>query len=224
MPTKQVRKNSQYGFPVPIEGMPQEPIITNRAPTTADQAELGTIWIDEVGQSFYILVAIQSGSFIWATTSGGATTLTSLTVNPGNVIVTAGNLTMTTGDITANSGTGSFGTLSAGNTTIAGTVGITGNTTVTGDLDVTGAVTLTGDVDITDTASISLTSTNNAAGAITLLANGGTNETILVQSAQGTGDGAIFINSVAGGVDITGAKASANAINMHATDAAGGMT
>ena len=221
MPTQVRRRTQGYAQNQPYGAIQQEPLIMNRAPTTADSAELGTIWVDTAANDFYILCDQASGANVWTSTTGGATTLTSLVVNPGNLTVTAGDVDITVGNLTMDAAsTATVGTLSAGNTTVGGTLGVTGATTMT-DLAVTGNVTITGDFDITDTASISLTSTNNAAGAITLLANGGAAETIVIQSAQGTGVASLNLSSVAGGITATAALATADAINLVAT--AGGI-
>lgn len=201
MPVKRSRNNSLYGFPNPTANQFPDPIVTNRAPGTDDQGEPGQMWIDQVGQTAYIFIEYSAGSAIWGTAPSGGTSATSFTVNPGNLTVTAGNIIVSAGDVTASSGTGTFGTLAAGDTTITGTLDVSGASTFT-DATFTGDVMITGDFDLTDTGSISLTSTNNAAGAITLLANGGTSETILIQSAQGTGDLSINLNSAAGGITL----------------------
>lgn len=52
---------------------------------------------------------------------------------------------------------------------------------------------------------VKLVSKDNAAGAISLTANIGANETITVTNTQGTGEGAIALTSTAGGVDIDAA-------------------
>ena len=62
------------------------------------------------------------------------------------------------------------------------------------------------DIDISTDTSINLSATENAADSITLLTNGGTNETIDFTNTQGTDDAAFDINASAGGIDIDAAK------------------
>lgn len=108
-----------------------------------------------------------------------------------------------------------------------GTGGITVDST--GAFSIDGAassnVTVTGaGVDLTLSSvlgSVKINSTEDAAGAIALSANGGTSETITVVAAQGTGVASISLSSTAGGVTIAGGLASADAINI--TAAAGGV-
>lgn len=223
MPTQTRRRNTVYGFPNPLDGIQQEPLIMDRAPTGFDSAELGTIWVDTSANDFRILTQIgANGGNVWTGTTGGSTTLTSLTVDPGDIDVTAGNINVAVGDLTLDAAsTATLGILNAGNTTLSGTLDVIGNVTLGGDLDVTGDVTITGDFDITDTASISITSTNDAAGAVTIATNGGTSESIVIQSQQGTGAASVDISSVAGGVTLTAGLATADAINVVAT--AGGV-
>lgn len=70
------------------------------------------------------------------------------------------------------------------------------------------------------TSKININSTNNAASAIYLHANGGTSETIKIHSEQGTsvteGDESISILSDAGGVGIRSTANLANAVNLTA--------
>lgn len=69
--------------------------------------------------------------------------------------------------------------------------------------------------------SIKVNSTEDAAGAIALTANGGTSETVTITSSQGTGAASINISSTAGGVTLAGGLATADAINLSAS--AGGV-
>lgn len=80
------------------------------------------------------------------------------------------------------------------------------------------------DINLTATgSSVNIASTENAAQAIYLRANGGVTETIELRATQGTAATSILLNSVAGGVTMSGALATADAINIVATDVAGGI-
>ena len=62
------------------------------------------------------------------------------------------------------------------------------------------------DIDITASgSSVNITSTESAANAIYIHADGGTAETILIHSDQGDGDGSVAIKSDAGGITLTSA-------------------
>jgi len=93
-----------------------------------------------------------------------------------------------------------------------------------GGIDITCSAASAGeDIDITTSSSINLTATENAANAIYLRANGGTSETVKIHADQGTGVASIEVVSDVGGVTITGGVASADAINIVASNAGGGI-
>lgn len=80
------------------------------------------------------------------------------------------------------------------------------------------------DIDIVNTGgSVNISATEDNSGAITIGTNGGTSERITVTAAQGTNAASIGLVSTAGGVTITGGLATADAINIVASNAAGGI-
>jgi hypothetical protein len=80
------------------------------------------------------------------------------------------------------------------------------------------------DIDIIATgSSVNIESTEDAALALYLHANGGTSETIRIRADQGTGVNSIDILSDVGGVTITAGLATADAINIVTSNAAGGI-
>jgi len=98
-----VVNNSAYGTRNPIFGVQQKPIISPNDPTTAQTAQIGTLWINKTSGAMFILVAVIAGFAAWENLAinGGAGSFTSLTVNPGNLTVTAGNIVATAGSISA---------------------------------------------------------------------------------------------------------------------------
>lgn len=196
MALKRLNNNRAYGIDNALQSLAPQPIIAQRAPTASDIAEVGTLWVDQPNDAWYVLTSVVANAANWEGQSAGTGTFTAVTVNPGDLTVTAGNAT------------------------IGGTLGVTGATTLA-DVNIVGNLTMTGDFDITDTASISLTSTNNAAQAIYLHANGGVSETIDIHSDQGTGVDSVNIRSDVGGITIAGGLATADAINL--TAASGGI-
>lgn len=76
-----------------------KPFVAKRAPTIKDSSLPGKIWVDEVNDDVYVMTSKKNGSNIWIGTGGGAETLSSLTVNPGNITLTQGNLVLTSGNI-----------------------------------------------------------------------------------------------------------------------------
>lgn len=94
-----------------------------------------------------------------------------------------------------------------------------------GGIDITAAGAAAGeDIDISaNGSSINLVATENAAQTIYLHANGGTSETIELRADQGTNAASIALTSDVGGVTITGGLGTADAINIVASDTAGGI-
>lgn len=80
------------------------------------------------------------------------------------------------------------------------------------------------DIDIVNTGgSVNISATENDAGAIAITTNGGTSERITVTCSQGTNAASIGLISTAGGLTFTGGLGTADAININASNAAGGI-
>lgn len=112
------RQNVSYGLSQALIGVPAAPVISNRAPTTADKAELGTIWVNKTTDISYILSKVSAGTSTWyaVTTEGAAVTAVSFTATTGDITATAGNIVATAGNITASVGdiTATLGNIVAG--------------------------------------------------------------------------------------------------------------
>lgn len=89
MALKRNIKNLAYGFNNPLQGLAPEPIIAVRNPTTADQAEIGTQWINKSTNSAYVLTSIVNNISNWEAI-GGANTIEKIDGNSGSAIPTAG--------------------------------------------------------------------------------------------------------------------------------------
>jgi hypothetical protein len=176
MSTKVTRRNSLYGYPNPQAGLQQEPLVMQRDPLASDAAEVGTIWCNTVSQSYWILTSSQGGVNTWTSSTGGAETVTSLTVDPGDITVTDGDINVDTGNVT-----------------VAGT--ITGGAVISSSVDVAGSLEVTG--------SVTLTGTENSVGTVTIDVDGGTASTLVLSNQTGTDNvSAIVLQSVAGGISI----------------------
>lgn len=122
-----------YGFTQALQQVFPTPIVAKRAPTTADKAQLGTLWVQPVNtsgtavNSAWVLTSIISNSATWSDISGGAGSFTTLTVNPGptnlstsgNGAVSIGN-SSNTGAITLTVGSGNMSVVGAGHTITIG--------------------------------------------------------------------------------------------------------
>jgi hypothetical protein len=151
---------------------------------------------------------------------GNADGLTTTNIlGPHNINVSQNNNTA------INSGT-STGTVTIGNSlasaiTIDTAAGISLDAATASNFTVTGA-----GADLTLSSvggSVLVSSTENAALAIRLHANGGTSETIQVHADQGIGAASIGLLSDDGGITINGGLGTADAINLEANTAGGGI-
>lgn len=185
------RANVGYGIDNALQDLAPQVIVSGRAPTANDTAEIGTSWIDQTNDASYVITSVSAGSANWSTApASGATTLASLIVT-------------TTSDL-------------QGNVDIGGTLDVVGATTVA-DFTATGTTTISGDLDLTSAALIDLTSTLDADPAIYLRANGGTSEVIRLRADQGTSANSIDLVSDVGGITLSApGLASDDAINLSA--------
>lgn len=197
-------------FPAPIVGL--------RAPTTADKAQIGQLWVNTLTNSVYVLTSIVNNLASWVIFSGGAGVFSSLTVNPGptnlstvgNGAVTIGNAT-NTGAVTISVGTGGFavngngnaigiGSDAAANPITIGTItnGATlsllgGNGTGLGTAAIVMATAVAGDIQIGNT---------NQTG-ILYLAPSTAAHTVNLSNGINTGAQVVNISSGASGADST---------------------
>lgn len=138
-----------------------------------------------------------------------------ITIAGGLGTADAVNITASTagGGIDIDSSTGGFIVDTTGAFSIDGAAA--SNVTVTGaGIDLTLASVL---------GSVLVSSTEDAALAIMLHANGGTSETIRVRSDQGTGAASIDVLSDVGGITLSAGLGTADAINLVTSNAAGGI-
>lgn len=196
---------TNYGFPDGAAVGAPRPIVTNRAPSTADSAEVGTVWVDTVGAAGYLNVGVIAGESQWAVNPLGSAAAAAFTVNPGNLEVTNGTLvvggasTLTGAVALADSAT--IGT----SLTVGTDLSVGGNSIFTGDVTINGSAVYNGDFDITSTDSISFSTSANAANAYLVNTTGGIAATVHIQNATGTDAASININSTAGGITLTSA-------------------
>ena len=80
MPVKKQARQVVAGVTQPFQELFPEPIITTRAPTSADQGEIGQIWVNTSSNTFYALTSISSGSSTWTGLAAAGATITDLDV------------------------------------------------------------------------------------------------------------------------------------------------
>jgi len=210
MPTQVNRRNTLYGYPNPQAGLQQEPQIQQRAPTTSDSAELGTIWVNQPAQSFYVLCDNSNGVNTWESGSGGSGIFSTLTVNPGPTnLSTIGNGAVTIGN---SSNTGAV-TIAAG----VGGAAITanGHAIVIGDTTVASSLALragTGNMTLSTSATGTITAGSAAMTGTITLGNSTAGQIINMGNAVNTGGQTINIAS-----GNSGANSAVNILNGAAT-------
>jgi hypothetical protein len=59
------KRQVSYGFTQPLVTEAQAPIVAQRAPTTNDKAQYGTIWLNQPGEQAYILTSITNNEANW---------------------------------------------------------------------------------------------------------------------------------------------------------------
>jgi hypothetical protein len=109
------------------------------------------------------------------------------------------------------------------NITTDGTIANTVRVRLADNITSVGSITSSVDFNVL-AGTTEIRSNTNAVGSILLLANGGVNESIVIESNLGTALTAIELAAILGGVFIAGGLNSANAIHLNATSVAGGMT
>lgn len=93
-----------------------------------------------------------------------------------------------------------------------------------GGIDILATGAATEDIDIVNTGgSVNITATENVAEAIYIRTNGGVTETLRLHADQGTGVASINIGSDVGGITIAGGLGTADAVNITASTAGGGI-
>lgn len=141
------------------------------------------------------------------TTSGGTASINAS--SNFNTVINSGT----------SSGTVTVGNSAAGAITVDSGAGVSIDGATASNFTVTGAsenLTLS-----SAGGSVVVSATEDAASAISLTANGGTSETIVLTASQGTGVDSITLDSTAGGITLSAALVSADAINLAAS--AGGV-
>lgn len=119
----------------PLSSIQQEPILADRAPTVADDAELGTLWVYEAAETFYVLTARAPLDNTWVLPQNGGTaaTFSSLTVTPGPTSLTGAFTTIAAGNATQIANDASVNAVTIGSITGASSTFIQGGT---GDINI----------------------------------------------------------------------------------------
>jgi hypothetical protein len=196
------RRNPSYGINNPLQSNAPEPIVAQRAPTSADLAHLSTLWVDEPTNAYYVLTspgvwtAQSTGSASQAslTLTGGSGTV--LTVSPsgntslGGTLAVAGASTLS-GALIVNSGTSA---INIGTDAVAKTITL-GNSTGGTAIDLNAG---TGGVGVGSNAIAQPIQIGNITGATSVTILGGTAGAGSINIGQSSNDTAINIGNATG--------------------------
>jgi|GEM_PF-1965934 len=181
-------------------------ITTSPTAAGATWANLGSVTTIDINGGSIDATTIGSAS----ASSGAFTTLSaSSTLLVTGVTTLNGGITADAGVFTVTDTTGAIHTSGAAD--VDGTFDVDGATT----LDQVTIDTADGAFAVSGANTSSLSTTSNSAGAITLNANAGTSETILIRSQQGTAATSLNFVSTAGGITLN--ASGATAITNNAT-------
>ncbi len=198
---------------------------------TASTLGLGVVFSSAVGllsssngTNGQLIIGNTAGAPAWSTpTSSDGSLIVSLGAHTLDLKVSGATVSSFPTDAgTANpvlgattiAGGSNIGTSAAGGTV---TVALVGSPSVAGSLTAGASLNMSA-------GTCTITSDTNADKAIYLHVNAGVAETINIYSQQGTGVDSVNIHSLAGGITVAGGKAAATAINLTASNAAGGIT
>lgn len=95
----QNRPFQAYGLGQPLKNFPPDIQFQVRDPNAFDFYPEGTQWINTASNAIFFLTSFVAGAPVWTSVAGGAGFFTSLTVNPGDITITAGNLVLDVGGI-----------------------------------------------------------------------------------------------------------------------------
>src|SRR5512147_2765258 len=88
-----------YGLSQALPEIFPAPIVSVRAPTTNDFAQIGQTWINKSTNDFYVLTSVVGGVANWLTPPGGAGTFTSVTATTGDITADLGDIVTLAGNI-----------------------------------------------------------------------------------------------------------------------------
>jgi len=230
------RPQRAYGLTAPTIFVANPPIIANRDPNANDKYDLGQEWINTLTNAVFTLTSFVAGVPTWTDITGGAGIFNNLTVT--NAFTVQNGPTHITSTV-AGAGTISLTeNASAASTIVIHSVQSTQNGAINLEADA-GGITLTAATRLT------LVSDQAAATGVTINANGNAATGITINTGTGgfvvnsngilnagfdgnsnitvTG-GNLVLASVGNDVIINSNDASVDAILLHASNAAGGVT
>lgn len=249
MGVNRTKNNNAYGLTNAIQALTALPIISNRNPGVTDHAELGTLWINKGANSYFIATSTTAGATHWEAQAVGSGSFATFDVTGavGTTFTVAADSALT-GDLAVGGDVAITGDLDViGDATFNGDLDITSTQalSMTSTSNTDPAIYLHADGGVLETIRIhsdqgtsdtSIRVYSDVGGILVeSIGRATTNAINLVSDAGGirldaalnsvltvTGAGEdIDINAIGGSIHVTASEASATAINLVASDAAG---
>lgn len=228
MAVNRTKKHQAYGpAGFPLGFLAPTPIEGNRAPTAADEGQIGVLWIYPAINSAWVFTS--SGN--WLDITGGGGVFSSLTVTPGPVSLTGTVNINTAGAGVTSINRGGTGALQLGNAT--------GNTTISGTLTTTGAISATAG-NITATSGNIVASLGSISSGTTITAGTGITVTTggvtvaagnIIASTGGVEGVSVYASGDNGGVaglvgitSVTSTSTGAGTVTFKPNEASGNIT
>ena len=241
-----------YGLTNSLQQLSPQPIIALRNPTTSDIAELGTLWVNKNTNAYYVATSTTAGATTWQAQATGAGNFAAVHVTGpvGNTFTVDADSTLT-GTLDVGGNTTITGDLAVvGDATVTGDFDITAAAAVTisSTVNASPAIYLHANGGVNESIDIH-SDQGTALDSIYVLSDVGG---IKLEAAANVAVNAVEILSDFGGISMAAAKHSifsvtgagedlelwciggsfyahsdeavANAIRLHATDAAGGVS
>lgn len=165
-----IRSDAAYGLTGPVlDNLAPVPVVAQRNPTIRDKGKPGTVWINQVLGTIFVVVKTAANQTTWASYSTQTGTFHSLDVDTGDITVDLGDVIISQGNLTLTAGALAVGgaIVSGSNVVVSGTVSAT--SVVSGS-----AVKVTGDPGsgTADTVIItSETDTDQSSGKLSILSD-----------------------------------------------------
>jgi len=182
MAVNRIYQTVGYGLTDALTDVFQPPIVSTRNPTSADKAQLGTIWVNKSTSTFFVQTNVANNAATWVQpeNSGGAGVFSSVEVTTGNLTVDTGNVTITQGTLHVVAGTTTlYGTTTIvdGNLTVSAGVidAVAGDISALGGIITGGTLSSAGDLGGTtsQTSFTNAINTTQGVGALTVLSTTG---------------------------------------------------
>lgn len=203
---RNIYRKVAYGLSDSLLDVFQTPIVSERDPGANDKYQLGTLWVNKSTDDAFVLTSVVANVATWIGIGGGAGSFTSLTVNPGDVTVSAGDVVVTLGNITAGAGDieATLGSVAAGTTVTAGT----GISSTTGNIVATaGAVnagtTMTAGTGITATTGNIVASAGNISATLGTISAAGVVSGSMLSATNDGGTGFATITTITNATNTT---------------------